>query len=241
MGGHARHGDGSKDNALGRIVGIVAWVLGIAMMLGIGAAAASAYWFTHPRVVTVTKTLEAPLTADQIPGINRLMHDLQKQGLPEMTIAAIAGNVYGESAGETSILESKDTDSTPDMTDMDAVEQWAAENGTGVGMLQWTGDRTHTLMDYARGQGKAWDDADLQTEYLLRELHDPAYWTSTDTEGFWHPTSVVEATRIMEEHFVRPADPEKSLKRRAQAALEVYGALQLENLGNTDDSAGDNR
>lgn len=237
MGSHARHGDGSNDGVRGRIVGIVAAFLGVMVVLGIGAGAASAYWFAHPRVVTIKETLDPPLTADQVSGIKRLMNDLQKQGLPEMTIAAIAGNVYGESGGETSILESKNTDSTPDMSDMDAVEQWAAENGTVVGMLQWTGDRTHTLMDYAREQGKTWDDADLQTEYLLRELHDPSYWTSTDTDGFWHPTSVVEATRIMEEDFVRPAEPEKSLPRRTKAALEVYSALQMESLtDSTDDS-----
>lgn len=207
------------------------------MLLLVGVVGASVWWYAHPRVETVTKTIQPPVTADEVDGIRTLVSDLVADGgLNQMTIAAIAGNVYGESLGDTTVLEQNGSDTPDNLDDADAVREWAKQHNAGIGLLQWTGDRTESLLEYAAQQGEPWYDAKVQSEYLLKELRTSSYWT-TSSDGFWNPTGVREATTIMEEGFVRPADPEASIERRTEAALQVYSALQLGTIGSADDAS----
>lgn len=217
----------SVMNRIGMVVGIILPIV-ISGFLGV---AGTTFWYKdHPIIHTSVeyKVAKPPETADRIASIRALAKELEANGYNDIQIAAIAGNIYGESYGDSEALEAGKSTAMPDKDDMDAVRAWAHANNAGIGMLQWTADRMDSLLDYAKTDKahRKWYDPALQTDYLLTELESDSYWTKYK-DGFWNATSVTDATKAMEEGFVRPLDPQKSYKRRAKAALQVWSAMQL--------------
>lgn len=209
---------------------IMAVVVSLAVGGATGALAAREHYHRNPYVVTRTIKVMAtiPKTADEIDGIKSLVKDLKAQGMDQIRIAAIAGNVYGESDGDSNALEAAKNPGSLDINDLNAVKTWVKGNTAGVGLLQWTGDRADGLFAFVDNDGlhRQWNDASLQTDYLKLELNDYSLWT-VDPDGFWTAPDVASATKALEEGFIRPSEPEKSLQRRTKAALQVYSALQL--------------
>ena len=70
------------------------------------------------------------------------------KGIPPEGVAAIMGNIEGESSFNT-----------------------AASNGTHFGLFQWGGGRFDSLKSYASSQGKDWTDLNCQLEYAWQELN----------------------------------------------------------------------
>ena len=88
-------------------------------------------------------------TSSGIGGIQGEIYDFfLAKGIPPAGVAAIMGNVEGESSFNT-----------------------AASNGTHFGLFQWGGDRFTNLKSYAASQGKEWTDLNCQLEYAWQELN----------------------------------------------------------------------
>lgn len=219
----------------GKKVGDTAGAIVLIAAMGVGCVggALAAREHYHENPITITRTIQVkapdPITADEVDGIRSLVNDLKSTpGMNPVLIAAIAGNVYGESDGNSKALETSKKPKGIDLTDDNAVKTWALENKAGVGLLQWTADRASSYFDYvsADPSHRTWDDASLQTDFLKKELSDPSLWT-TESSSFWNAADVASATKALEEGFIRPADPAGSLHRRTKAALDVYSAMQL--------------
>lgn len=88
-------------------------------------------------------------TSSGIGGIQGEIYDFfLAKGIPPAGVAAIMGNIEGESSFNT-----------------------AASNGTHFGLFQWGGDRFESLKAYAQSQGKEWTDLNCQLEYAWQELN----------------------------------------------------------------------
>jgi hypothetical protein len=76
---------------------------------------------------------------------------LQSRGFSETESAAIAGNLYAESAFDTG----------------------AINKASGAsGLMQWTGARKDALKAYAKERGKEWTDEGTQLDFIKKELKD---------------------------------------------------------------------
>ena len=128
---------------------------------------------------------------------------LREKGLPDVAIAAICGNIFGESGYR------------PDAIEYD-------ENGTtleGRGICQWSFGRRENLFNFAKSKGKEWTDIQVQLEFLWMELT-----TSYDLEGLKAQTDVEKATIFFHDDFERSAAG--CGQNRIDEAKRVYEQLQ---------------
>jgi hypothetical protein len=87
-------------------------------------------------------------TQSGIGGIQGEIYDFfLAKGVPPAGVAAIMGNIEGESSFRTD-----------------------ASNGTHFGLFQWGGGRYDNLKQYASSQGKEWTDLNVQLEFAWQEL-----------------------------------------------------------------------
>lgn len=98
------------------------------------------------------------------------------------------------------------------------------DGGAAHGMAQWN-DRRHALFDFARRQGKDWQDIDVQIEFVLHEL-------ATSEAGAWarirRATTAAEAAELISRHYERPGIPH--MDRRigyAQGVIDQYEGGQV--------------
>lgn len=75
---------------------------------------------------------------------------LKANGLSDIAVAAVMGNIYGESAFNPLAVES---------------------NGEGIGLCQWSFGRKEQLIKYAESKGTTWQDVNTQIEFLLGEIN----------------------------------------------------------------------
>ena len=128
---------------------------------------------------------------------------LREKGLPDVAIAAICGNIFGESGYR------------PDAIEYD-------ENGNtleGRGICQWSFGRRENLFNFAKSKGKEWSDIQVQLEFLWMELT-----TSYDLEGLKAQTDVEKATIFFHDDFERSAAG--CGQNRIDEAKRVYEQLQ---------------
>ena len=133
---------------------------------------------------------------------------LRGKGVPDMTIAAICGNIFGESGYLPEAVEG---------------------NGEGHGICQWSFGRKLALYAYAKEKDKAWTDINLQLDFLWNEIESDYAATFEATKA---QTSVREATIMWHDGF------EKSLagcgQNRIDEAERVYAELQKGGTGSGD-------
>lgn len=138
---------------------------------------------------------------------------LREKGVNDVQIAAICGNIFGESGYN------------PESVEYD-------ENGNekeGHGLCQWSYDRKNQLYKYAASKEKDWKDINVQLDFLWAELKREGDATSyTNRQLNWSQfedvSDVEEATKFFEKQF------ERSLngcgQNRIDEAKRVYEQLQ---------------
>ena len=155
-------------------------------------------------------------------------------GLTLAGAAGLMGNLYAESALRSDTLQNTYERKLgfTDETYTKAVDSGSytsfANDAAGYGLAQWTyRTRKAALLAYAGAQGKSIGDAEMQTDFCIKELREgyPALWqtlTSTD--------SVQAASDAVLLQYERPADTsEKVRKLRAG-----FGERFLAELGAAD-------
>lgn len=95
---------------------------------------------------------------------------LLAKGLDPLHVAAIMGNMYGESSMDPGKAET---------------------GGSGIGICQWSGSRADALRSYASSLGKDWSDLATQLDFLWD--HDTRRYT-----GNWSSTYVITDSRVNE-------------------------------------------
>ena len=132
-------------------------------------------------------------------------------GMTPQAAAAMAGNAQYESANFT------------------AHEEFEPNSyGTrGAGYLQWTdaggGYRRSEFENWSKSQGLDPTSHEANMGFLTHELKSGQHWTSgRTTEGFGAMTSIEDATREFQNHYLRPADLQGSLGQRTQNAQNLY-------------------
>lgn len=215
-----------------RRAGVVTPVL-LAVCLAVTPAAcvgfaSTMWWKNHPVVVEKVKTVVrevAPKTAADDEDIMVVAHSLVDAGYTDLQASAVCGNLWAESHGQADALERGVSDEAPTDKTNSAVRQWATDHAGGIGLMQWTGARATQLLDWMDANGRDWRDASAQAEFLKQELNDSSQWTA-DKEAWLDAVDVKTAASVIEDDFVRPADPDSTRGERTKAALAVYSALQ---------------
>ena len=86
----------------------------------------------------------------------------REKGLDDVQIAAIMGNMYGESGMNA------------------GSEEGGGTNANGIGLCQWTNGRHSNLVNYANSVGKSWTDVGVQLDFFWD--HDK--WQSNWWSGY---------------------------------------------------------
>lgn len=121
---------------------------------------------------------------------------LREKGVDDVQIAAICGNIWGESGYRPGAIE-YDSNGNPLY---------------GHGLCQWSFGRWTQLQNYANVKGKSWTDTRLQLDFLWAELTgegDAAPYTNRQINwgAFCSIKDVDEATSNFCKQFERPANP----------------------------------
>lgn len=138
---------------------------------------------------------------------------LRAKGVDDVQIAAICGNIWGESGYRPAAIE----------YDSNGNELY------GHGLCQWSFGRWTQLKNYASVKGKDWTNTQLQLEFLWAELTgegDAAPYTNRQINwgAFCAIKDVDEATSNFCKQFERPANPVQP--KRQTEARRVYAELQ---------------
>lgn len=142
-----------------------------------------------------------------------------------MTPAGAAGcvaNIMAESAGRPNNVE--DRSGIADETYTRNVDNRSYRNfegdAYGYGFCQWTSrDRKRALLDYAQGKGVSIGDADMQLQFMGREMRQsyPFVWnrlTSSDDP--------YDCGYVMCKFFEIPANTETQSQHRGTQAQQIY-------------------
>ncbi len=143
----------------------------------------------------------ANLIGNDIP--EQIWNYFKGQGIPEVQIASILGNMYGESGLDPSIIEHG--------------------NGIGLGLCQWSYGRRTNLENFAAAQGKPASDLGVQLDFFMTEI--PGGFSNMGRYSEWMSTSsIYEATASFMWHWERPARwaGEQSLPKRTAFAEQCY-------------------
>lgn len=123
-------------------------------------------------------------------------------------IAAIMGNMYGESNFKPDIEES---------------------NSIGYGLAQWSFGRRTNLEAYAKSKGVAVSDPTIQIEWLNKEYND-TYKSTLESTPFQKGSDIEASTRAWMEVFEVPyIDPASSDPARINS-VRIPGALRIDEL-----------
>lgn len=146
-----------------------------------------------------------------------------------MTPAGAAGctaNIIAESAGRPDNVE--DTyNSRLGVSDAEYVRQvdagvrdFLAPGQGGFGLCQWTSqNRRKALYDYAKGHGVSISNADMQFQFMVREMRNQYTYV---WNVLTHTDDPYEAGYVMCKFYEIPANTEASAKARGNRAREIY-------------------
>lgn len=126
----------------------------------------------------------------------------REKGLDDVQIAAIMGNMYGESGMNA------------------GSEEGGGTNANGIGLCQWTNGRHTNLMNYANSVGKSWTDVGVQLDFFWD--HDK--WQSNWWSGY-HINTYDHSPESMSEDPPSGSYVEGS-KRGFLAATDVKDAVR---------------
>ena len=93
----------------------------------------------------------------------------------------------------------------------------------GLGLAQWTGDRTVALSKYTVGKGLGWNDLGGQLDYLKHELDTNSYYSGAVTE-MNNSNDVNRATEIWLAKF--EGNPGDALSERQKYANDFYNRFK---------------
>lgn len=126
----------------------------------------------------------------------------REKGLDDVQIAAIMGNMYGESGMHA------------------GSEEGGGTNANGIGLCQWTNGRHTNLVNYANSVGKSWTDVGVQLDFFWD--HDK--WQSNWWSGY-HINTYDHSPESMSEDPPSGSYVEGS-KRGFLAATDVKDAVR---------------
>ena len=126
----------------------------------------------------------------------------REKGLNDVQIAAIMGNMYGESGMNA------------------GSEEGGGTNANGIGLCQWTNGRHANLVNYANSVGKSWTDVGVQLDFFWD--HDK--WQSNWWSGY-HINTYDHSPESMSEDPPSGSYVEGS-KRGFLAATDVKDAVR---------------
>ena len=126
----------------------------------------------------------------------------REKGLDDVQIAAIMGNMYGESGMNA------------------GSEEGGGTNANGIGLCQWTNGRHTNLVNYANSVGKSWTDVGVQLDFFWD--HDK--WQSNWWSGY-HINTYDHSPESMSEDPPSASYVEGS-KRGFLAATDVKDAVR---------------
>ena len=116
----------------------------------------------------------------------RFIGRLRARGVPEHVIAGISMNVMDESSWNPASV---------------------GDGGNAIGLVQWNGPRKRALESYAKEQGRAWQDPEVQADFLLHE-------GQTSERSGWERTMAAETPGAAGAAFVnfyeRPAEQNRA-------------------------------
>lgn len=126
----------------------------------------------------------------------------REKGLNDVQIAAIMGNMYGESGMNA------------------GSEEGGGTNANGIGLCQWTNGRHTNLVNYANSVGKSWTDVGVQLDFFW----DHDRWQSNWWSGY-HINTYDHSPESMSEDPPSGSYVEGS-KRGFLAATDVKDAVR---------------
>lgn len=126
----------------------------------------------------------------------------REKGLDDVQVAAIMGNMYGESGMHA------------------GSEEGGGTNANGIGLCQWTNGRHTNLVNYANSVGKSWTDVGVQLDFFWD--HDK--WQSNWWSGY-HINTYDHSPESMSEDPPSGSYVEGS-KRGFLAATDVKDAVR---------------
>lgn len=129
-----------------------------------------------------------------------IANKLKQRGFTDEQAAAITGNFWAES------------EFNPAVSGM----------GGAKGLMQWTGNRKANLINYAKKQGKAWTDEDIQLDFLKHELSDP--WEKRQFDSGMAGQDVAAKAKGFYSKSERANAPD-SIVDRIHGAQEIYKNL----------------
>lgn len=143
------------------ISGIIAAVVGTG---GIGLL--SIFAFIIILIILLTIPFFCDPSQSSVQGLNetetQVAEFFREKGLEDVQIAAIMGNMYGESGMNA------------------GSEEGGGTNANGIGLCQWTNGRHTALVNYAKSVGKSWTDVQVQLDFFWD--HDK--WQSNWWSGY---------------------------------------------------------
>ena len=141
-----------------------------------------------------------------------------------MTPAGAAGcvaNIMAESAGKPDNVEDRSWMSDGTYTERvdDGSYTGFVTDRYGYGLCQWTApSRKQALLDYARAHGVSIADADMQFQFLVREMRNTYTYV---WNILTHSTDPYEAGYVMCKFYEIPANTEASSQSRGARAREI--------------------
>lgn len=151
---------------------------------------------------------------------------LLAHGLDEVHVAAIMGNMSGESGGGATIVADRIQAGGGGPYDTNAnLKSLGTQSGIGAGICQWDGGRRWALASYADSVGRPWTDLQVQLDFFWSHDEWGRGWgRGENTEAAFMATSdLAAATRIFlrgwERAGVEHLDVRLAAARRYRAAL----------------------
>ncbi|ORX73415.1 hypothetical protein BCR32DRAFT_100678, partial [Anaeromyces robustus] len=138
----------------------------------------------------------------------------------QMGVAALMGNLYGESAINPHILEFGDGESyTMSVDSGNYTKEEFINDRNGYGIAQWTyPSRKEKLYNYAKELKTSIGDMDMQLEFIWKELNENSNYKSKVLPKLTNATSVREGSDAVLLYYENPAaehQDEKSQKMRS--------------------------
>ena len=211
----------------GRPGGAAGWLLGTG---GAGAAAlAVAALLLLAAIlagsIAVTGSSRRP-NLDGLGAVERVVASyLLDRGLDEVHVAAILGNMAGESGVEPVRVQGHAPGDAAGLDTNAKVKALGTQGGIGIGLCQWDGGRRWALASYADSVGGLWSDLSVQLDFFWEHDEWGRGWgRGENTEAaFMAATDVETATRIFLRGWERAGV--EHLEERVAAARRYLAVL----------------
>lgn len=143
-------------------------------------------------------------------------------GMTQAGAAGCTANILAESAGRPDNVE--DRSGIPDARYTQEVDNGTYTNFVydryGYGLCQWTlPSRKRELLDYAKGHGVSIGNADMQFQFMIREMRSTCTYV---WNILTHTKDPYEAGYVMCKFYEIPANTEASAQARGNRAKEIY-------------------